>query len=90
MYPVFIHCYMDLVGKGHTQEGTCQYSKLDVLSIFFTFGIRFLETVTYATVGNNTSLVFQLEPSLTASAKIMRWYTYGIFRSLKACFLHLI
>lgn len=34
-------------------------------------------------------LVFQREPSLTASGKIMKWYIYGIFRSLKA-FLFLL
>jgi len=22
LYPVFIHCFMDLVAKGHIQEGT--------------------------------------------------------------------
>lgn len=50
LYPVFIHCFMDLVAKGHIQEGMCDYESMyvwmNVSALFFSsvyvvvFGIR--------------------------------------------------
>jgi hypothetical protein len=80
LYPVFIHCFMDLVAEGHMQEGTSDWwIWLDIFTVFFVICLSFLKKWIY---------ILQVGHFFIHFERTMKWCTQGIFRSWKASSPH--
>lgn len=92
LYPVFVHCYMDVVAKGNIQEGMLWasslyhvlYLKLDILKW----------PISATVVTSLFCFIMLLRPQLElfsiASGKTTKCCTHETFKSWKAFFLPLI
>lgn len=75
LYPVFIHCFMDLVAKGHVQEGIRQplslFSSLDEGKFYLVIVVCWCLTVALYIL-YYYGWCFQHAPSSIASEKTMK------------------